>query len=210
MDCDTFRANWSHWHEGWQGVDATAMAAHAAQCPACARFDDQMRAMVGTLQTLPVAGDRSTGVAGKRAARVPHWVAVGALAAMLAIGVAVGALVVGPLSGSGPTTVRAQAIAVEPQSIDRVAVRFDAPKALERVEFAVELPPGVELVGSPGKRVVRWTGALAKGANRLELPLRIRKKGELGMVVARLRHATGERKLLIPLRAGEGEGNGHV
>lgn len=206
MDCKTFRDNWTHWREGWFTGDTAAMAHHREQCAACARFDAQMRTMVGGLGQLALTDEPMAAPVAARG-RVPSAGRWAALAATLVIGVAAGLLLSGPLTstGDGPT-MRAEAIEVDSPGVHEVAVAFDSPEPLADVEFAVELPPGVELVGSPGERTVRWRGRLAEGATRLRLPLRIERSGDLGSVVARVNHPTGERELVIPLRAAPGSG----
>ncbi len=208
MDCKTFRDNWTDWHEGWLTGDTAAMAGHRQQCAACARFDAQMQRMVSGLSQLPLADEASGAPAASPHKRQPatgRWIA---LAATLVVGVAAGVLLSGPLTsnGDGPT-MRAEAIEIDSPGVHEVAVAFDAPEQLADVEFAVELPPGVELVGSPGERTVRWRGRLAEGATRLRLPLRVTRSGELGSVVARVRHPTGERELVIPLQMAPGSGS---
>jgi len=207
MDCKTFRDNWSDWREGWLNGDAAAMADHRDACAACARFDAQMQTMVGALGRLPLE-DEPSAAPEATPARRPSMGRWAALAAMLVVGVAAGLLLSGPLTsnGDGPT-MRAEAIEIDSPGVHEVAVAFDSPEQLDAVEFAVELPPGVELVGSPGQRTVRWQGRLAEGATRLSLPLRITRSGELGSVVARVRHPTGERELVIPLHMAPGSGS---
>lgn len=198
MNCTEFRQNWSEWHAGADGCDAAAMAAHCRECAACARYDRQMRRLVAELGKLPLpAAERARAPARERL----RW---GALAATLAVGVALGAMLSAHFGSDAGLS--AEPVAVDGTGVQRVAVAFESPKRLEDVEFVVELPRGVELVGFPGQRKVRWGGQLAAGRSRLQLPLRITSEAELGTLVTRVVHKTGERRLEVPLRFREGEG----
>lgn len=207
MDCKVFRDNWTEWHEGWLEAGADEMAAHRHQCRECARFDAQMRALVNGLGQLPLDHEATTpaSIASPTRAAAARGVA---LAATLAVGVAAGVFLSGPLTSSDPDqTIAADTVEIESTGVHEVAVAFNSPEALNQVEFSLELPPGVALVGSPGQRTVKWQGRLAEGATRLRLPLRVTRSGELGSVVARVRHPTGERELVIPLRMATGSGS---
>jgi hypothetical protein len=120
------------------------------------------------------------------------------VAAVLLLGVLLGFLLAWPFDAPGPQ-MQARAVAFDAPGVHRVTLAFDSPHALGPVEFVVELPPGVELVGFPGQRRVRWEGRLAEGRSRLDLPLRIEARAELGRLVARVVHESGERTLEVPL-----------
>ena len=54
MNCERFRHSWTDWHEGWLGEGGAEMARHIESCEACARYDRQMRRLLGALSTLPL------------------------------------------------------------------------------------------------------------------------------------------------------------
>ncbi len=199
MHCTEFRQHWSEWHAGADECDAAAMAAHCRECEACARYDRQMRRLLMELSDLPLPGGERTPAPARDRLR---WAA---LAATLVIGVALGMMLSARFAGDAG--ISAKAVTVEGPGVQRVAVAFESPERLQDVEFVVELPRGVELVGFPGQRRVRWDGQLAAGRSRLQLPLRITHDAELGTLVTRVVHDTGERRLEVPLRFREGEGD---
>lgn len=201
MNCERFRCNWTDWHEGWLETGAADMARHRDGCADCARYDRQMRRLVAELSELPLP-DRADTPAGPvlaAAQRVaaPRWVA---LAATLVLGIAMG-LLLGDRSG-GSETVIADPVAVQAASERRITIAVDSPRELDRVEFVVELPEGVELAGFPGQRSVRWEGRLAEGRSRLQLPLLIAPGTEGGRLVTRILRPDGERRLVVPLHDG--------
>lgn len=199
MNCREFREQWSEWHEGDGAVPGDAMAAHRRDCAACARYDRQMRRMIAELGQLPLPGE--VPAAGRRRhAPGPRWLA---LAATLVVGVALGVMLAPRFNGGA--RLHAEPVSLDGPGVHRVAVSFETPKQLRTVEFVVELPPGVELVGFPGQRSVRWQGRLAAGRSQLQLPLRVTSGAELGTLVTRVVHETGERRLEVPLRLGDGE-----
>ncbi|WP_067561152.1 anti-sigma factor family protein [Halofilum ochraceum] len=196
MNCEEFRSYWSDWHDGHGGVDEIAMARHRDTCPDCARYDREMRSLLGGLSTLPLPGEP----AGRRRrlpAGAPRWAA---LAATLVIGIALG-LVLAQRDEPG-TTLEAKPVDLASAGEQRIAIAIDSPRAYDEVEFVVELPEGVELEGFPGQRQVRWTGRLAEGRSRLRLPLRVLNEARGGDLVARVRHPGGERRLVVPLTDG--------
>jgi len=60
------------------------------------------------------------------------------------------------------------------------------------------------MAGYPGQRSVRWTGSLAEGRSRLQLPLQIAPGSEGGRLVTRIVRPDGERRLVVPLETGDG------
>lgn len=205
MNCERFRAYWSEWHDGRLDHEAADMAAHRDGCAACARYDRQMRRLLEELAALPVPA--GTGSPTARPAQAPRWHAAPrwvALAATLALGIALGVLIGGP--GQQGATLTAAPVVLEGPGEQRIAIAVESPRAYERVEFVVELPPGIELIGFPGQRSVRWEGRLAEGRSRLRLPLRIGDDVSDGELVTRIVHRGGERRLVVPLETGAGVG----
>lgn len=202
MNCEHFRRHWTDWREGWLEEGAADMVHHRETCAACARYDRQMRRLVGALSALPLpdsmpaaaGGRRPSGAASRAAA--PRWLA---LAATLVLGVALG-LLIGHRSGGGGETIVAEPVALEAAGERRIAIAIDSPRSFEHVEFVVELPAGVELLGFPGQRSVRWEGRLAAGRSRLQLPLRVAPDAEGGRLVTRIVRPDGERRLVVPLQ----------
>ncbi|NIR59388.1 MAG: hypothetical protein GWO02_07640, partial [Gammaproteobacteria bacterium] len=101
-------------------------------------------------------------------------------------------------------TILAEPVALEAPGERRIAIAIESPRSFERVEFVVELPAGVELVGFPGQRSVRWENDLAAGRSRLQLPLRVAPDAEGGRLVTRILRPDGERRLVVPLETGSG------
>lgn len=193
MNCEEFRSQWSSWHDGYGEVDYDAMARHQEVCADCARYDREMRSVLDGLATLPLPGEH----AGQRRmpTGVPRWAA---LAATLVIGVALG-LLLAQRDEPGTTL---EPVELASGGEQRIAIAIESPREYDDVEFVVELPDGVELAGFPGQRQVRWTGELAEGRSRLRLPLRVLNEAQDGNLVTRVRHADGERRLVVPLADG--------
>ncbi len=195
MNCEMFRGQWSDWRDGRGGVDDEAMARHREACPDCARYDREMRSLLEGLATLPLPGNHAKG--GRVPAGAPRWAA---LAATLVIGIALGVLLA--QRDEPGTTPEATPVELASVGEQRIAIAIESPRRYDQVEFVVELPEGVELAGFPGQRQVRWSGALEKGRSRLRLPLRVRNEARGGDLVTRVRHAGGERRLVVPLADG--------
>lgn len=195
MNCEEFRSKWSSWHDGYGDVDDDAMARHQDACADCARYDREMRSLLDGLATLPLPGEHAG--RNRRPTGVPRWAA---LAATLVIGVALG-LLLAQRDESG-TTLETKPVELASGGEQRIAIAIDSPRRYDEVEFVVELPQGVELAGFPAQRQVRWKGSLAEGRSRLRLPLRVQGEAQGGALVARVRHAGGERRLVVPLSDG--------
>lgn len=196
MNCEEFRSQWSNWHDGHGEVDANAMARHLEACRDCARYDREMRSLLDGLATLPLPG-QSRARQRRIPAASPRWAA---LAATLLIGVALGLLLA--QRDEPGTTLEAAPVELASAGEQRIAIAIESPRQYDEVEFMVELPKGVELAGFPDQRQVRWTGSLAEGRSRLRLPLRVLDGAQGGELVARVRHAGGERRLVVPLADG--------
>lgn len=200
MDCNEFRNRWSEWHdEALDGDTARQMAAHRSGCPTCRRYDHQMRAMLAGLAALPLPGSAAPA---ERPARTLRWRGL-ALAAALVLAFGAGVLVQQTLEGDRPGQA-VDRVVLEPGDTREVHLAFSTPRALEPVEFTVELPAGVELAGRPGERVVRWEGRLAEGRNRLRLPLEMQAGSSGGELVARIRHGDGTREWHVALEPAAG------
>jgi hypothetical protein len=200
MNCERFRMQWTEWREGLLESGADDMARHRDSCAACAGYDRQMRRMVSELRQLPLPERGAAPVpAAVHHAGGPRWIA---LAATLVVGIALGFLL-GDRGGEGETIV-AEPIVLEGERAKRIAIAIESRRAHEEVEFVVELPAGVELAGHPGQRSVRWTGSLAEGRSRLQLPLQIAPGSEGGRLVTRIVRPDGERRLVVPLQRGTG------
>lgn len=200
MDCTEFRNQWSEWRDGGLGDDAArAMAAHRSECPACRRYDHQMRAMLTGLAALPLPGSAAPA---ERPARTVRWRGL-AIAAALVLAFGAGVLMQQTLDTGQPGQA-VDTVVLEPGGSREVQLAFSTPRALEPVEFTVELPAGVELEGRPGERIVRWEGRLAEGRNRLRLPLQMAAGSPGGELVARIRHGDGTREWHVALEAAAG------
>ncbi len=172
------------------------MARHQEVCTDCARYDREMRSLLEGLATLPLPGEHA-GERRRLPAGAPRWVA---LAATLVVGIALG-LVLAQRDGPG-TTFEAAPVELVSAGEQRIAIAIESAREYAEVEFVVDLPEGIELAGFPDQRQVRWTGALAEGRSRLRLPLRVSEGAQGGKLVTRVRHAGGERHLVVPLADG--------
>lgn len=213
-NCEEFRAQWSDWHAGaLDEATAEGCANKRAQCGACARYDRQMRRLLNALGTLPFP-DEAREVHPRHRAPAPLAARAGrrrsrALATTAAIVIAFGAgLLVANLQPRDPGMesgiVYADAVSIRQQATEDIQIALAAPRRIERVEFTVELPPGVELDGYPGQRVVRWQGQLKPGRSRLTLPVRATNPNADAELIARIRHEDGTRELRVPLRMATG------
>jgi len=200
MNCERFRAQWTEWREGMLESGNDEMARHRDACAACARYDRQMSRLVGELGQLPLPERDTVPVSAPiRHAPGPRWLA---LAATLVFGIALGFLL-GDRGSDGDMIV-AEPVVLEDEGAQRIAIAIESRRAYAEVDFVVELPAGVELAGHPGQRSVRWTGSLAEGRSRLQLPLQIAPGSEGGRLVTRIVRPDGERRLVVPLEPGEG------
>lgn len=198
MDCTEFRDQWSEWHDGRLGAQAAqAMAGHRDGCPACGRYDRQMRSVVEGLAALPLPDRGAPGARASRPTWPPRWRALAAAAALV-VAFGAGLVVQQTLDGrqAGPAI---EQVGLERGGSQEVKLAFSTPKRLEGVELAIELPPGVELAGHPGKRMVRWETRLAAGSNSLRLPLKVAPDAPGGELVARIRHESGTREWRVAL-----------
>jgi len=163
-----------------------------------------MRRMLEGLADLPLpgadAGESVVHPVRQRQRRLPRALA---LAATLVLGVGLGFLLrdvaLAPAGHAMP------GVTLSAGGIHDVQVAFESPTAFRQVEFVVQLPPGVELNGHPGQRVVRWQGHLAEGRSRLRLPLRVMRGATDGQLVARIVHGSHQQELRIPLRIAAGQ-----
>ena len=83
-------------------------------------------------------------------------------------------------------------------SAQMVALKIDAPKAFEDVQFQVTLPENVALKDQPNLREFAWSGELQAGVNVLSLPL-VGVKETGGQLVARVKYGATEKTLRVPL-----------
>lgn len=205
MKCAEFREHWTPWREGWLAQQDRAMAEHRAVCGACARYDRQMGRLVSELATLPVPEGRNATARARevrqQAGARRWWADVPrvAIVATLVIGVALGVLLTAMVGNESNDVVLAESVTISRPGNHEVALAFESPRALDEVEFTVELPPGVELAGFPGLRSVRWQAGLAEGRSRLTLPLRVAVDARDGKIVTRIRNQGKERRLVVPV-----------
>lgn len=205
--CSEFRENWGDWQAGaLDERSAARQAAERARCPACARYDRQMRKMLSALTELPLPDEMPPARLGRpeSAYRAPRLAGRAlATAAMLVVAFSAGWLAASlPLTGTDNTreAVYADAVEIRPTQVQEIQIAFAAQRHIDDVEFTVELPPGVELDGYPGQRVVRWNGRLKPGSSRLTLPVRATGAAGDAELVARIRHDGGGEELHVPLR----------
>lgn len=102
-----------------------------------------------------------------------------ALAASLAVGVGIGAW----LGQRTESADGAQSVTLAQGVVSPVRLVFRSPRDLQGVEIHLQLPPGVELAGRPGRSELRWHADLQAGSNLLELPVIIQ-GGDGGVLTA--------------------------
>jgi hypothetical protein len=202
MDCQSVNQQLDDYLDGNLSVSArVGFEEHVTACANCARALEQARAVLGGLAALPVAGpsagffDRALAKAAQQGLQqqtAQHrrhlrggWFA-GALAAGLSALVVGGLVLMQPQVGpSGPSSTAVAALELtiaEPRTFNLV---FASTEALGDVSLTVDLPAGIELVGHPARRQVRWTTQLQAGKNVLPLQL-VGIEGSGGEIVATL------------------------
>lgn len=185
-----------------------ALDEHVAGCAACRNVVERERTLRGLLSDygnsveLPdvayfdAALERAASDGSRQ--RRQRWLVTGiggAVAATLAFLIVtsgqLGAPVVGEPPASGIPAVTMTL--AEPRTVNLV---FSAATALENAQLTIELPPGVELYGFPGRATVSWQTSLAPGQNLL--PLRLLASGpQGGELLARLQHGDDDREFRV-------------
>lgn len=190
-------------------AEREAVDTHVADCATCRRLVARERALRAalqdygdTVQPLPDAAyfDAALARAAGEGARQrrQRWLMTGfggAVAATLAVFILVsgqfGAPHTGEPAGGGIPAVTMTL--AEPRTVNLV---FSAETALDDALLTIELPPGVELEGFPGRTTVSWQTSLAPGANLL--PLRLIASGPAGgELLARLEHGDDGRAFRV-------------
>jgi hypothetical protein len=167
-------------------------------------MDEFERELLRRLRELPVPPP-SPGFAARvlHTAAAPAWrPALGmALAATLVIAVAGGVWLAergaAPVTPTEPRLVLLAAGEVQP-----VSLVFRSPRALSGVTIHVQLPDGVELAGHPARTELSWQADLQVGANRLDLPVVVR-RGDGGVVTTSLSYGQDRRHITVLVRARE-------
>lgn len=120
-----------------------------------------------------------------------------ALAASLALGVGLttwwGSA---PQAPAGQPPVDPYAVMVVQGKVSPVRLVFRSPRALDGVTVTLQLPPGVELAGRPGRTELAWQANLQAGSNLLELPV-IVQGGEGGVLTASLGYGQDRRQFAV-------------
>lgn len=166
-------------------ADAAALERHAAGCTACRQRVERETRLRELLQDygesvvpLPDAAwfDRALAQAAADGARQQknRWLMT-ALGGAIAAGVAmlvVGAMLFRTPAPLPPAAATATAtVALEIAAPRTVNLVFTAATPLPDASMMLELPPGVEVVGFPGQRELRWRTGLERGRNLLPLTL---------------------------------------
>jgi len=89
-----------------------------------------------------------------------------------------------------------------PDEVHPVSLVFRSDRALRDVTFELSIPAGVELAGRAGRTELRWTTDLQVGANRLDLPVIVRRGGS-GAIVARLSHGQDHKQFTVLVKSRE-------
>ena len=171
--------------------EARQVAENVAECPACAGALADQRHMREALAAHcpvppPSRGFEARVLAAAAAgsgARWSHRALVGAVAAALVFGVALG--VAWQRQGALQPAPEASAPVVSAPVEQTVRLAFHSGQRLEGVTLTLELPPNVELAHWPGQHRLSWQVDLEAGDNVLALPLKVLFPGS-GELVARL------------------------
>lgn len=190
-------------------AERAAVDEHVADCASCRRILEREQALRAALhdygnavEPLPDAAyfdaalERAASAGARQ--RRQRWQMTGlggAVAATLAVLIItsgqLGAPVTGDLPDSGIPAVTMTL--AEPRTVNLV---FSAETALENALLTIELPPGVEIAGFPGRTTVSWQTSLAPGANLL--PLKLIASGPAGgELLARLEHGDDGRAFRV-------------
>lgn len=185
-------------------------AAHVAECEVCRGRLEAAERLQRTLAALPAPGpspgfyERALATAA-RPARSRTWIGwTAGIAAALALAAIVPQLErsvtqsASQRATSGGATTGVPAVTMALHETRKLNLVFASASALESVSLAIDLPPGVELAGYPGRREVRWTTALNAGKNVLPLEL-VASKGQGGQLVATLHHDGTEKTFRVSI-----------
>lgn len=193
MDCHSVQDALDDLRDGRLNARSAAQArGHLRECPACAAQAadaERLRAVLGgpvvPLRPAVLEGLRRRAGDGRRRLTA---------AASLVLAVAAGALWWGQ-QAAAPTPTDWLADGWESRTVH---LALDSERALEGVQFSLELPTGVEVQGHPGRSSLHWQDDLTVGANRLSVPL-VLQAGAGGEVVARVEHEGRSRELRVSL-----------
>ena len=207
MNCKQTRALLDDYLDGLlEGADRHAVAGHLGDCEACHRELEAEQGLRAALHHLhapePAEGffdqalERAARQAQAQRSRRRGVIVGGALAASFVLVLTAQLLLPGlnVPSTTGPATTpamaRAQAvpdISIALGEVNKVSLAIHAAMNIDQATFVIALPPGTELSGFPGRRVVRWQGRLKQGKNLLELPVVVN-EGQGGILEARIEH----------------------
>lgn len=185
-------------------TEHTAVEHHLQRCHACRAWLQQERAMRDELAALEVPAMRqdfpAEALAQVRRLHAPErrqgFIAGfgSAVAAGLALWFAV--LFISPSQENDEAL---YSVSVSVGQVQHVNLVLNSPQQMEQASITLSLPEHAELDGYPGQRELTWTASLQKGKNRLSLPLRLA-SAEPGEIVARIRHAEGEKAFRLKLQ----------
>jgi hypothetical protein len=146
--------------------------------------------------------DRPAGPAKKKPTtgqRLAAFTFLGAFGLTVLTVVLTGLWVRSPIARRVPDTEAVLLIVGEPRTVN---LAFESREALDDVEFLIELPPGIEIAGQPGRRRLEGHTRLAAGENVLPLTL-VAKGGSGGDLAARLSHGRDRKTFVVILRVAE-------
>lgn len=215
MDCLKFSQQLEAWLDGELGPAlAGEQSEHAEGCRGCATDLADERALRAALRHLPAPAARAgfsaealrvARLAERASARTsPRRVWLPALAGAMAASlcIAIGLWMRAPQSPGAAqeaaqrvsTLESRQSLVLTVGKAESLRLRIEAPRDFSDVQFSVDLPDHVTLVGQPGVRAITWEGALRKGDNVLELPL-LAEDGASGLMLARVSWGSFERRI---------------
>jgi hypothetical protein len=208
MDCDSVRNVLdAHAADALNGPLRDDVNAHLNVCTTCRAEYAQTRKLVQLLRTVEMPepsadfADRLLRSATRLARRQRLRRITGlATAAVLTLGIAIGALVEHGLVSAPDAAGYDSEVSIAAGTVSTVALEVNAGHPLQGVEFVLNIPEGFDLKGHEGKRSVAWTGDLYQGHNRLKLHL-IGRQGSSGILVASLRHDGKQKIFKLNLRA---------
>lgn len=126
-----------------------------------------------------------------------------ALALAATVVVAIGTASLLGLQEDGPKfAVEPEVVILMPGEVSSVSLMFRSERALRGVAIQLQVPEGVEFAGRPGRTELHWVADLQAGANRLDLPVIVR-RGASGALVANLSVGQDRKQFAVLVKARE-------
>lgn len=164
-------------------------------------FEQDMLRRLRELPVDAVSPGFADGLASARKGAGWHFGVGLALAASIVVAVGIGTSVVVRNGWLNPPP-EAALVTLLPDEVQAIGLRFRSERALSDVTIELQVPEGIELAGYPGQRTMSWTVDLQVGANRLDLPVIVR-RGVSGVLVASLLYGQDRKQFAVRVKARE-------